>query len=266
MHQKRDRGSLSVRSARKGEGKGVQTYSLRKRKSKVRVEDFARPPRPVKPPGFNSFFSSLPNILLAEDFKELVLRMRQAKRRESPIIWGLGAHVIKTGITPVIIDLARRGWVQGIALNGAGLIHDFEIACAGHTSEEVEEALEKGEFGFTEETGRELNQAVSQGVRLGMGIGEAVGKYLMKSSKFKVQSVKGKVRFANPKSPAPNPKAGQGGFHFGILVSWPLRRSWIFPLPSTWPSGLTWSTFIRVAMGELGAKVVLGILIVLPIW
>ena len=196
MHSKGRKASRITPRSRKraGEGKrsparssrkrrsAVQTHSLRDRESKVRIEDFAQPPSREGAPasaGMKDFLSRLPHLLSAKDFVELVSRMTRARRRGNLLLWGLGAHVIKAGLSPLIIELSRRGWVQGIALNGAGLIHDFEIARAGHTSEDVERSLEEGRFGFSEETGRELNRAINEGVRAGRGIGESVGRVLL---------------------------------------------------------------------------------------
>src|SRR5690606_25379544 len=94
------------------------------------------------------------------------------------IVWGLGAHVIKTGLSPILVDLMERGFVSAVATNGAGLIHDFEIALGGSASEDVESALGPGTFGMAEETGAELNQVITEGVGRGLGIGQAVGAFL----------------------------------------------------------------------------------------
>ena len=90
------------------------------------------------------------------------------------MVWGIGAHVIKTGLGPVLIDLMERGFVSAIATNGAAIIHDFEVALVGATSEDVDEALGPGRFGMAAETGRLLNAAITEGVGAGLGIGQAV--------------------------------------------------------------------------------------------
>jgi hypothetical protein len=154
---------------------GVQTYPLKSRQSKARVEDFGRPVESGATVG--TFMESLPNILAAADFKAIVGAMVDA-RRASGLVWGLGAHVIKTGLGPVLIDLMRRGFVSAIATNGATVIHDFEIALGGSTSEDVDEALGPGRFGMAEETGRLLNAAIADGVARGLGLGQAVGDFL----------------------------------------------------------------------------------------
>jgi hypothetical protein len=125
--------------------------------------------------------SSLPSLLAAKDFKEVVNAMATAKRQGRAIIWGLGAHVLKTGLSPVIVDLMERGFVSAIATNGAGIIHDFEIALSGNTSEDVDATLGPGTFGMAEETGSQLNAAIKVGVSHGFGIGQAVGKFLHES-------------------------------------------------------------------------------------
>lgn len=155
---------------------GVRTYPLASRQSKARVEDFARPY--ARGSGLETWLSSLPNILAAGDFRAVVDRMVAAKRSGGGIIWGFGAHVLKTGLSPVIVDLMRRGFVSALATNGAGLIHDFEIALAGSTSEDVDEALGPGRFGMAEETGTLLNAAIAGGVADGLGLGQSVGRYL----------------------------------------------------------------------------------------
>jgi arginine dihydrolase ArgZ-like protein len=154
----------------------VKTYPLKSRKSKARAEEFGRPCPPGAPVG--AFVDSLPDILAAADFKAIVRAIGEAKRRDGGIVWGLGAHVIKTGLGPVLIDLMERGFVSAIATNGAAVIHDFEIALVGATSEDVDEALGPGRFGMADETGRLLNGAIAEGVAAGLGIGQAVTKFL----------------------------------------------------------------------------------------
>ena len=154
----------------------IKTYPLKSRKSKARAEDFARPSAPGAT--IATFVDSLPDILAAADFKAIVRAIGEAKRRDGGIVWGLGAHVIKTGLGPVLIDLMERGFVSAIATNGAAVIHDFEIALVGATSEDVDEALGPGRFGMADETGRLLNGAIAEGVAAGLGIGQAVTRFL----------------------------------------------------------------------------------------
>ena len=159
---------------------GVTTYPLASRPSKAHAEDFARPF--TRGAGFSEWLDRLPNILAARDLKAIVSRILRAKRQGGGIIWGFGAHVIKTGLSPILIDLMRRGFVSALATNGAGIIHDFEVAIGGATSEDVDEALGPGTFGMAEETGRILNDAIAEGVNRGLGMGQAVGAYLRASS------------------------------------------------------------------------------------
>ncbi len=154
----------------------VKTYPLRSRPSKVSVEQFARAPRPGATLG--QWVRSLPRILAGEDFRAIVAAIERASHRGKPVIWGIGGHVIKVGVGPVLIDLLERGYVSALAMNGAALIHDFEVALAGATSEDVPAALGRGKFGMAEETGRLINEAIIEGDRDGLGIGEAVGRYL----------------------------------------------------------------------------------------
>jgi hypothetical protein len=155
---------------------GVRTYPLKARRSKARVEEFARPYE--KGAGVAGLLRALPDILAASDFKAIVQALLQARATGGGILWGLGAHVIKTGLSPIVIDLMERGFVSAIATNGAGIIHDFEVALAGATSEDVDEALGPGQFGMADETGRLLNRAINEGVARGLGIGQSVAGYL----------------------------------------------------------------------------------------
>jgi len=151
---------------------GIRTYPLKSRESKARVEDFARPC--AAGATIAAWLDALPNALAAADFKAVVRAMQEARERDAGIVWGVGAHVIKTGLGPVLIDLMERGYVSAIAANGATIIHDFEIALVGATSEDVDESLGRGRFGMAEETGRLLNAAISDGVAAGLGIGQSV--------------------------------------------------------------------------------------------
>ncbi len=155
---------------------GVRTYPLKSRKSKTNAVDFARPH--VAGASVSAFVGSLPSILAGADFKAVVEAIRSARAADAGIIWGIGAHVIKTGLSPVLIDLMQRGFVSALAMNGAGVIHDFELALSGSTSEDVDEALGPGRFGMAEETGRVLNGTIRDAVRAGKGIGGGVGDYL----------------------------------------------------------------------------------------
>ena len=155
---------------------GVRTYPLATRKSKANAADFARVYQ--RGSGVAGLIGSLPNILAAADFKAVVDAIAAARAGERGIVWGLGAHVLKTGLSPILVDLMERGFVSAISTNGAGIIHDFELALSGATSEEVDEALGPGKFGMAEETGRLLNAAINDGVGRGLGIGQAIGRYL----------------------------------------------------------------------------------------
>ena len=156
---------------------GVRTYPLAERKSKVSLADFARPHTPGA--GLRAFLDSLPRILAGESLRALVRDIQRAEASGKPILWGMGAHVLKVGLSPILIDLMEKGFVTGIAMNGAGVVHDFELAVAGQTSEEVAEGLGSGDFGMARETGEEINQAMVQGDRDGLGLGAAVGRHLV---------------------------------------------------------------------------------------
>ncbi len=154
----------------------IRTYPLKERASKVDVRSFGRPH--LRGGSVSDFLNGLPQILGAQDMRNLAHAIIQARSQGKPILWGLGGHVIKTGLSPILIDLMDRGLVSGIALNGAGVIHDYEIAVIGSTSEDVETQLKEGAFGMAEETGRDINQAIVDGAGSGLGIGESVGRCL----------------------------------------------------------------------------------------
>jgi len=154
----------------------VRTYPLASRKSKVSVRDFAK--APATNLSLTSFLESLPNILAAEDLRNLLTAIHKARKQRKAILWGIGGHVIKVGLGPVLIDVMKRGFVSGIAMNGAALIHDFEIALAGNTSEDVEASLGEGQFGMAEETGKHLNEIAKLSHRIRIGYGEAAGQFL----------------------------------------------------------------------------------------
>jgi deoxyhypusine synthase len=148
----------------------VQPIPLQSRQNKVVLERFARPPEPGR--SFAGFVESLPQILAGEDLRMVVEAIVTAHRKGRPVILGMGAHVIKCGLSPVIIDLMRRGVVTALALNGGGAIHDFEIALVGGTSEEVTAGLRDGTFGMARETGELMNHAIDRALDhpdLGMG-------------------------------------------------------------------------------------------------
>jgi hypothetical protein len=149
---------------------GVRTYPLKSRASKVRVAEFATPLAADAP--FGRFVDALPDILAAADFRNVVRAVDAARRADGGVVWGLGAHVIKTGLGPVLVDLMERGFVSAIATNGAAVIHDFEVALVGATSEDVAETLGPGRFGMADETARLLNGAINDGVAKGLGIGQ----------------------------------------------------------------------------------------------
>jgi hypothetical protein len=154
----------------------IATYPLASRKSKVTAADFAKPPAPNS--SLKNFLDSLPSILAANDLRDLLAAIHTAKRARKAILWGMGGHVIKTGLGPILSDLIRRGFISGIAMNGAALIHDFEIALCGNTSEDVEAGLGAGAFGMARETGAFLNKVASTAAYTGIGYGEAAGKFL----------------------------------------------------------------------------------------
>ena len=155
---------------------GVRTYPLASRTSKANAVDFARPFQAGS--GVRGLIDTLPSILAAADFRAVVAALRAARDGGRGMVWGFGAHVLKTGLSPVLVDLMERGFISAIATNGAGAIHDFELALSGSTSEDVDEALGPGRFGMAEETGRLLNGAINDGVKDGLGLGQSIARYL----------------------------------------------------------------------------------------
>jgi hypothetical protein len=155
---------------------GLHTYPLASRPSKVSVGQFGKPHR--QGASFAEFLDSLPRILAAEDLRLVARAIIEARANFRAILWGIGGHVIKVGLGPLMIDLMRRGFISGIAMNGAALVHDFEIATIGGTSEDVDAVLGEGKFGMAEETGRSINEMAALAKRTGIGLGEAAGKLL----------------------------------------------------------------------------------------
>jgi hypothetical protein len=178
----------------------VDTYPLASRKSKVSVREFAKPP--AANISFTRFLDSLPKFLAAEDLRQLLGAIHAARKQRRAILWGIGGHVIKVGLGPLLVDLMKRGFVSGIAMNGAALIHDFEIALAGNTSEDVEAGLGEGQFGMAEETGKYLNEIAKLAHRLRIGYGEAAGQFL-NSGILEVKHANSSVLFAAYKQRIP---------------------------------------------------------------
>jgi hypothetical protein len=150
----------------------VKTYSLKSRYSKVKLGDFAKPP--VRGRSFAKFYQSLPNILKVKDLRSVAEAVLRARKKKKPVIFMAGAHVIKCGLSPIVIELIKKKVISCICLNGAGIIHDFEIAFQGKTSEDVDENLKYGKFGMGKETAEFINNAVKEGVPEGLGLGGAL--------------------------------------------------------------------------------------------
>lgn len=163
----------------------ISIYSIKKRKSKVKVKDFAKITNKAR--SFKEFYNSLPNILAVNNIRKLVDEIVSAREKSNPVILMMGAHVIKCGLSRLIIDLIEKGIISAITLNGAGIIHDFEIAFIGGTSESVEENVKHGKFGMVKETAEYINSSIKRGVKKGAGIGESVGR-MIEESNFKYKS------------------------------------------------------------------------------
>lgn len=156
---------------------GIKTYPLSDRDSLVDVDALGRPQ--AEGASFGQWLEGLPRILAGKSIRRLADAVLRAHRNGRPVLAGLGGHVIKTGCSPYLIDLARRGLISGIVFNGSVMIHDFEIAFAGKTSEDVAAALGKGEFGMAQETAHYLNDFISKGIEQGLGLGTAVGRGIL---------------------------------------------------------------------------------------
>lgn len=157
---------------------GARTYPLKRRPSKVHHSLLGKKIRKGVPLG--SFIRGLPDILAARNLKEVARAIARAHRNKKTVLLGMGAHPIKVGLSPLIIDFMERGFVSGVAMNGAGIIHDFEMAYMGQTSEDVAASLKDGSFGMAEETGAFLNRAIRSGCARGDGIGKAVGEAILR--------------------------------------------------------------------------------------
>lgn len=155
---------------------GVKTYSIKGRTSKVTIDDLASLPK--KGGTVADFYKTLPNLLGAKNLNAVVDAIVTAHKADKTVAIGMGAHVIKVGMSPIIIDLMERGVINSVSMNGAGIVHDFELAFAGFTSEDVDSVIEGGEFGMAEETGSMLNDAIKKGADNDMGLGESVGKMI----------------------------------------------------------------------------------------
>jgi hypothetical protein len=157
--------------------KGLQTYSIKERRSKVSIKDFGSAWKPGQ--GFDRWIEGLPRILAGDDLRTVIARITAAVKAKKIVLVAMGAHVIKVGLSPVLLDLMERGILSGIAMNGAGIIHDLEVAMVGATSEDVDKELHQGLFGMARETGEFLNNAIREGARKGNGLGYSVGKSML---------------------------------------------------------------------------------------
>lgn len=158
--------------------KGIKSYSIKERKSKVSIENLGKPVSAGV--ALRDFLNSLPDILAAKDLLEISAAVASSHRSGNIVALGMGAHVIKVGLGPLIINFMKRGIINAIAMNGACIVHDFELAFNGQTSEDVAAELTGGQFGMAEETGRMLNEAINKGVEGGLGIGRSIGKMILK--------------------------------------------------------------------------------------
>jgi hypothetical protein len=168
--------------------KKVRTYPIKKRKSKISLSAVAKPS--VKGDSLKTFLDKLPGILAAGDFRRVVRDIVKAREKDRPVVLGMGAHPVKVGLSPVIMDLMQKNVITAVATNGACIVHDFELSFAGHTSEDVGKELCTGAFGMAAETGKYLNRAIKEGTGKGHGIGRSVGEAIKRSKfRFKEMSI-----------------------------------------------------------------------------
>lgn len=163
----------------------VRTYSIKERSNKVRIADFARLSSPADT--VETFFKNLPDILIGSDFKEFVAHFRKAIATGNTVVWMMGAHVIKCGLSPLIIQLLKNGAITHLAMNGACVIHDVELAMWGATSEDVASSLQDGTFGMVKETAQFINGALAQNKGNQKGYGEVIGERLLKEKADNLQ-------------------------------------------------------------------------------
>src|SRR6185436_3683189 len=153
-----------------------RTIPVSRRPNKVTASEFAQPPGTDR--SFAAFLDSLPDVLVARDFRAVVDAVAGAARAGRGVIAMLGGHVVKTGLAPLLVELMRRRVLTHIGMNGSAAIHDYEIARFGGTSEDVAAGLRDGTFGMADETGREMNQAFVDGMAHGYGMGESLARAL----------------------------------------------------------------------------------------
>ncbi|MGD9113502.1 MAG: hypothetical protein PVG44_02730 [Desulfobacterales bacterium] len=156
---------------------GVTTYSLAERESKVSYSHFAKTWR--KGSSYRMFLDNLPDILAGRQLKDVIAAIVKAYQNKRTVLFGMGAHVIKVGLNPIVIDLMKRGIITGVAMNGAGIIHDVEVAMIGRTSEDVAATLDEGSFGMAQETCAFLGDAITAAEKEDTGLGAAVGRAII---------------------------------------------------------------------------------------
>ena len=178
----------------------IKTHPFAERRNKVRREEFGRACAPGG--SFAEFWDSLPRILAGQDLREVAAAIVAARRTGKPVILAMGAHVIKCGLSPVVIDLMERRVITAVAMNGAVSVHDVEVALFGATSEEVGEGIKDGRFGMVAETGEFLNQAIAWGAQAKLGMGQAIGRKLLERQG---SGARGQGPVTDPRSPIPDP-------------------------------------------------------------
>ena len=164
--------------------KKIKTYPIRKRKNLVNLGQFGKP---IEFKDFNKFIDSLPTVLAADDLRNVIDNIVKAHNKNRQVVLALGAHVIKCGLSPFVIDLMKRGIITAVAMNGSGAIHDYEISLIGETSEDVSHSLKDGTFGMAKETAEAMQAAASVPE---CGLGRSLGDKILKDkNKHKQHSI-----------------------------------------------------------------------------
>ena len=162
----------------------IKTYPIKKRKNLVNIGQFGKP---IELKSFNKFIDSLPKVLAADGLRNVISNIVKAHNKNRQVVLAIGAHVIKCGLSPIVIDLMKRGIVTAVAMNGSGAIHDYEMSLIGETSEDVSHSLKDGTFGMAKETAEAIQAAASVPES---GLGRALGNKILKDkNKYKQHSI-----------------------------------------------------------------------------
>jgi len=159
----------------------VTTYPIAERRNKVSLErDFAGDISSGM--SVSALLAAMPNQLGSESLNAVINAVVTAREKDKPVVLAIGGHVIKCGLQPVLKKLIEAGIITAVGMNGSATVHDYEISLIGETSEDVGAVLHCGTFGMAEETGRDINRAIKEGVADGIGYGEALGRFIVRNN------------------------------------------------------------------------------------